>query len=466
MAHIKEKIETSVLEKMAEMYGEDSREYQDAQAKIGGIRLYPISARDALEGKLENDYALLEKSGMPEFEEALSKLLTEERGMLELISPVNSILSIAKEAEHTIHMRMDAMQMEAEEFEKVQKEAIEKIKKGRESKKTEIEAVKARAGGLYHDLLPEVDAGYAALEEHLQNYVDNFPISSEDVKTSKVTEETIARFIKGAEQEGMARLTACTEKMEIEIQNRVGDEIVEISKFAQELSEDLTKTQMKITKRDSSNMFDWGVVAVDALTNGVGLIGIGGLLSGFKERGLPGALVGGGVGFLAGYSSYIATSVVGIALGLTGGALILPVIVASGIVSTFAGKGAVKKIFGKNKEKEIAALRAELHKYVNQYIEDLRMKRPLETWLRDTTNTTYKAVAEQLNQDVESTLLSMENNLTRIKLDLQKNATQRKQILSDMERLGQTLQDVCAKIGPVRERLASALNYQPQENAG
>lgn len=466
LAHIKEKIETSVLEKMAEMYGEDSREYQDAQAKIGGIRLYPISARDALEGKLENDYALLEKSGMPEFEEALSKLLTEERGMLELISPVNSILSIAKEAEHTIHMRMDAMQMEAEEFEKVQKEAIEKIKKGRESKKTEIEAVKARAGGLYHDLLPEVNAGYAALEEHLQNYVDNFPISSEDVKTSKVTEETIARFIKGAEQEGMARLTACTEKMEIEIQNRVGDEIVEISKFAQELSEDLTKTQMKITKRDSSSMFDWGVVAVDALTNGVGLIGIGGLLSGFKERGLPGALVGGGVGFLAGYSSYIATSVVGIALGLTGGALILPVIVASGIVSTFAGKGAVKKIFGKNKEKEIAALRTELHKYVNQYIEDLRMKRPLETWLRDTTNTTYKAVAEQLNQDVESTLLSMENNLTRIKLDLQKNATQRKQILSDMERLGQTLQDVCAKIGPVRERLASALNYQPQENAG
>ena len=466
LAHIKEKIETSVLEKMAEMYGEDSREYQDAQAKIGGIRLYPISARDALEGKLENDYALLEKSGMPEFEEALSKLLTEERGMLELISPVNSILSIAKEAEHTIHMRMDAMQMEAEEFEKVQKEAIEKIKKGRESKKTEIEAVKARAGGLYHDLLPEVNAGYAALEEHLQNYVDNFPISSEDVKTSKVTEETIARFIKGAEQEGMARLTACTEKMEIEIQNRVGDEIVEISKFAQELSEDLTKTQVRITKRDSSSMFDWGVVAVDALTNGVGLIGIGGLLSGFKERGLPGALVGGGVGFLAGYSSYIATSVVGIALGLTGGALILPVIVASGIVSTFAGKGAVKKIFGKNKEKEIAALRAELHKYVNQYIEDLRMKRPLETWLRDTTNTTYKAVAEQLNQDVESTLLSMENNLTRIKLDLQKNATQRKQILSDMERLGQTLQDVCAKIGPVRERLASALNYQPQENAG
>ena len=97
---------------------------------------------------------------------------------------------------------------------------------------------------------------------------------------------------------------------------------------------------------------------------------------------------------------------------------------------------------------------------------DLRMKRPLETWLRDTTNTTYKAVAEQLNQDVESTLLSMENNLTRIKLDLQKNATQRRQILSDMERLGQTLQDVCAKITPVKERLASALNYQPQENAG
>lgn len=466
LAHIKEKIEASVLAKMAEMYGEDSREYQDAQTKIGGIRLYPISARDALEGKLDNDYELLEKSGMPDFEAVLSKLLTEERGMLELISPVNSILSIAKEAEHTIHMRMDAMQMETEEFEKVQKEAIEKIKKGRETKKTEIEAVKARAGSLYNDLLPQVNAGYAAVEEQLQSYIDHFTITKDDVKDKTTTEATADRFVKGAEQEAMSLLSACTEKMEVEIQNRVGDEIVEISKFAQELSEDLAKTQMKITKKDSSSMFDWGVVAVDALTNGVGLIGIGGVLSGFKENGLPGALVGGGVGFLAGYSAYIATSVVGIALGLTGGALILPVIVASGMVSTFAGKGAVKKLFGKNREKEIAALRAELHKYVDQYMVDLRMKRPLETWLRDTTNTTYKAVAEQLNQDVESTLLSMENNLTRIKLDLQKNATQRRQILSDMERLGQTLQDVCAKITPVKERLASALNYQPQENAG
>lgn len=466
LAHIKEKIEASVLAKMAEMYGEDSREYQDAQTKIGGIRLYPISARDALEGKLDNDYELLEKSGMPDFEAVLSKLLTEERGMLELISPVNSILSIAKEAEHTIHMRMDAMQMETEEFEKVQKEAIEKIKKGRETKKTEIEAVKARAGSLYNDLLPQVNAGYAAVEEQLQSYIDHFTITKDDVKDKTATEATADRFVKGAEQEAMSLLSACTEKMEVEIQNRVGDEIVEISKFAQELSEDLAKTQMKITKKDSGSMFDWGVVAVDALTNGVGLIGIGGVLSGFKENGLPGALVGGGVGFLAGYSAYIATSVVGIALGLTGGALILPVIVASGMVSTFAGKGAVKKLFGKNREKEIAALCAELHKYVDQYMVDLRMKRPLETWLRDTTNTTYKAVAEQLNQDVESTLLSMENNLTRIKLDLQKNATQRRQILSDMERLGQTLQDVCAKITPVKERLASALNYQPQENAG
>ena len=466
LAHIKEKIEASVLAKMAEMYGEDSREYQDAQTKIGGIRLYPISARDALEGKLDNDYELLEKSGMPDFEAVLSKLLTEERGMLELISPVNSILSIAKEAEHTIHMRMDAMQMETEEFEKVQKEAIEKIKKGRETKKTEIEAVKARAGSLYNDLLPQVNVGYAAVEEQLQSYIDHFTITKDDVKDKTTTEATADRFVKGAEQEAMSLLSACTEKMEVEIQNRVGDEIVEISKFAQELSEDLAKTQMKITKKDSGSMFDWGVVAVDALTNGVGLIGIGGVLSGFKENGLPGALVGGGVGFLAGYSAYIATSVVGIALGLTGGALILPVIVASGMVSTFAGKGAVKKLFGKNREKEIAAMRAELHKYVDQYMVDLRMKRPLETWLRDTTNTTYKAVAEQLNQDVESTLLSMENNLTRIKLDLQKNATQRRQILSDMERLGQTLQDVCAKITPVKERLASALNYQPQENAG
>lgn len=463
LAHIKEKIESSVLEKMAAMYGEDSREYQDAKTKIGGIRLYPISARDALDGKLDNDYELLEKSGMPAFEEALSKLLTEERGMLELISPVNAVLSIAKEAEKAIHMRTDALQLEAAEFEKIQKEAIEKIRKSRDEKKAEVAAVKGRAGSLYNDLLPEVNAAYPAIEEYLQTYVDNFSITKSDVKDDKATERTAAQFTKAAEDEVKSLLSTYTEKMQLEIQERIGDEVIELSKFTQAMSTDLADTQMKLTKHSGSTAFDWGVVAVDALTNCGGLVGIGGVLTGFKEHGLPGALVGGGVGFVAGWGAMIATVVAGSAVGLSLGTLGLPVMVIGGIASAFSGKGAVKAIFGKNKEKEIAELRASLRKYVGHYMDELRKDRPLETWLRDTTDSAYKAIADQLDRDVEGALLSMENNLTRIKLDLQKNAVEREKLLQDMNKLSQSLLDVCEKIRPVKERLADALNSQPQD---
>ncbi len=461
IAHIKGKIESSVLEKMADMYGENSQEYREARDKIGGIRLYPISARDALDGKVENDPELLEGSGMPAFEEALSRLLTEERGMLELIGPVNSVLSIAKEAEKAIHMRTDALQLKAAEFEQIQQEAMEKIRRGREQKRAEVSAVKDRASGLYNDLLPQVYDAYPAIEEHLQQYVDEYSISSDDVKNDTATQATAERFLRGAEAEAMSLLSACTEKITVEIQNRVGDEMIELSRFAQGLSADLAEVQLKLTKRNSSAAFDWGVVAVDALTNCVGLFGIGGVLTGFKEHGLPGALVGGGVGFVAGYGAMNALAVAGLGAGLAASTLLLPMVVLGGIVSAFAGKGAVKMLFGKNRDKEISALRSELRKYVIQYVDELRRSRPLEIWLRDTTNSTYKAIAEQLDRDVEATLLSMESSLTQIKLDLQKNESEREKLLGSMDKLSQSLLGVCETIRPVKEKLASALNSSP-----
>ena len=465
IAHIRNSIEESVLEKVAAVYGNDSAEYQEARTKLGGIRLYPISARDALDGKLDNDPGLVEKSGMPAFEEALSRLLTEERGMLELISPVNAVLSVSKEAEKAINMRTDALQLEAAEFEQIQREAMEQIERSREEKKAEVAAVKDRAGSLYNDLLPLVSQAYPAIEENLQSFVDNYPITAANVKNEKASAAVGEKFTKDVEQQITSQLSAYTEKMVVEIQNRVGEEMIHLSEFAEGLSEDLSRTQVKLTQKKSSAAFDWGVVAVDALTNGVGLWGIGGILSGFKEHGLPGALAGGAVGFAAGMGSAVATVVAGATIGLTGGFLVLPVLVISGIASTFAGKGAVRAIFSTfgSKDKEIAALRSELRKYAGQYMDSVRKNRPLETWLRTTTNDAYRAIAQQLDQDVESALASMQSNLTQIQLDLQKNAGERQSLLENMDQLRQKLVDACGKIRPVKEKLAGALNAPAEE---
>ena len=66
---------------------------------------------------------------------ALSHLLTEERRMLELIHPVNQLLSVCKEGLQTISTRLSGLQMDAEEFEQKQTEALKKSKKNRAIKK-------------------------------------------------------------------------------------------------------------------------------------------------------------------------------------------------------------------------------------------------------------------------------------------------------------------------------------------
>lgn len=61
--------------------------------------IYCISALNALDGKLEDDNELLEKSGLPIFENRLSEFLTKEKGKIKLAKPAKELKGIlAKEA--------------------------------------------------------------------------------------------------------------------------------------------------------------------------------------------------------------------------------------------------------------------------------------------------------------------------------------------------------------------------------
>lgn len=74
-ALVKEKIGQSVLEKTANLYGENSQQYKDAQMRLSNIRIFPISALDALDGKQSGDQVLVERSGIKPFEEALFRMI-------------------------------------------------------------------------------------------------------------------------------------------------------------------------------------------------------------------------------------------------------------------------------------------------------------------------------------------------------------------------------------------------------
>lgn len=443
---ITKKIQSSVLEKVSSIYGEDSTEYHEAVSKLGGIRVYPLSARDALDGKLEGDAELLEESGMVEFEQVLTKLLTEERGLLELVAPVNTLLGAAKEASDIITMRRNALQMDAQEFESVQQRAIVQIREIREKKREEVERIKTQSKNVYSELLPQIDVIYDDLESRLLSCIDSYPLSPENVKTKEAERAVAETISQKMDQEFRECLGDHTELLQTRIMNSLGDEMAQIQTFNQDLMQQMSGIRCLIPEKQGIDTADVAGVVVDTVTSYGGILAIGGIISGWKANGIPGALVGGGAGFAAGYLAMLGA----LSLGVVG----LPLALVGGVVSTFGGKAVTKLVFGKKiAERNIEQLRSELRKSAYDSLDSLKSQRMLETWLKGAADNAFLRLSEELDRDTETMLQDTESTLSQIRIDLERGKADRQSVLNELEKQSKLLYEVCEVVIPVKKKL-------------
>lgn len=82
------------------------------------VRLFPVSARLALEAKKCNSEELLQKSRLPEFSDVLNRFLMEEKGKILLLSVVNNLLRILAQARFEIELELKSLTVPLEELEK------------------------------------------------------------------------------------------------------------------------------------------------------------------------------------------------------------------------------------------------------------------------------------------------------------------------------------------------------------
>jgi len=462
---IRKRIQNSVLEKTEAVYGKDSEEYKNTKNKLGEIKLLPISARDALKGKLKNDRSKLEESGYPEFEAMLCKLLTEERGMLELIQPINKVQSAAKEAIASIDMRLQAMNIESEDYEKIQRESMETIQENRRKKKEEIKALKAKGKTLYAELLPSIDSSYGQIEEEIAASVQNIEIAESDLQNEdaiRAFSETISRQI---DQEIKDVLSIQTERMMAHIHERLGEDVSELESFGKNLSEDLTAIQTNIalhsSKKSAAKGKSAGVAAaVEAVTlfAGINLFdtmipGVGGIIAGWRESGWKGAVVGG----ISGAGLSLCAGAFAAAIGFVG----MPVAIIAGLAAAFGGKAIVRAIFGR-KEKESKSLvsaeniRRQIGESVNATLANMKNERTLENWLKDTCQKTYEAIADDIDREWENTLTTMEGRLTQIKADLKKNAEDKERMEQELTALSGKISGILTGLQPIEAKVSTS----------
>jgi GTP-binding protein EngB required for normal cell division len=138
------------------------------------VKIFPVSAKLALEGKMSGTKDLLEKSFLPEFEHILNIFLMEEKGKVLLLSVTNNLLRLLSQARLGLELEMKSLVTPLEEL----KEKIQIF----ENKKKEV--------------MVEKDDFYLLLDGEIKKIIDN--VLEEDSKTFR--QELILKVSEGFER--------------------------------------------------------------------------------------------------------------------------------------------------------------------------------------------------------------------------------------------------------------------------
>ncbi|MFZ0927606.1 MAG: dynamin family protein [Syntrophobacteraceae bacterium] len=112
-----------VLNKVDQVSDSDQKESLEFTVRVieeevgqGKVRIYPLSARWALEGKKAGDALLLERSLLPEFERQLLDFLAREKGRVFLRSVVNNLLKLISDETISFQLEQEAIKLPLQEL--------------------------------------------------------------------------------------------------------------------------------------------------------------------------------------------------------------------------------------------------------------------------------------------------------------------------------------------------------------
>jgi GTPase SAR1 family protein len=157
------------------------------------VKIFPLSAKNALDGKVNRESELLKKSFLPEFEHILNTFLMEEKGKVLLLSVSNSLLRVLSQALFELGLEMKSLTIPVEEL-KVKIEMFEKKKKEvmREKQDFDIlldgEVDRLVKKGLVEDLEEFKQETTTILTVGLETfYRDNKSLSSKELNSAMET---------------------------------------------------------------------------------------------------------------------------------------------------------------------------------------------------------------------------------------------------------------------------------------
>ncbi|MCM1542880.1 MAG: dynamin family protein [Blautia sp.] len=455
---IKKRIQTAVLDKMSEIYGAESQEYADAKAKIGNIHIFPISAANALDARMDGDSELLEESGITKFENALTHMLTTERGALELAAPLAVISRAATDVLNAAETRRNSLQLSSEEFERKQQQAIGKIAEYRKSKKEETKRINAAAQTVKSNLLSQVNTFYNDLEKELNSAVEQASIDKKSLLQKAGQLAATQKMQQVVNDTVKTKMANFSEKMNKQLMDALGEQAAQSAAFTSDIITELhSEMQLSFapptdnTKSQSSKVVgDIANIAFDAVTTilGGGLygsFGLAGLVKGYQTAGVKGAAVGMG----AGVATTLGIALLAPTIGLAG----LPFALIAAAASGATGKFAANLLFPPKGDKEYQTLMDNTRKQIKASVTQMRSSGELEQTLGKRVENAFDSLVAVMSEELEKALRDTEQTLDLIKQDLTKNAMQREQASKECDEIMASVKEIMDQLLPVMQTI-------------
>ncbi|MUG98101.1 dynamin family protein [Scytonema sp. UIC 10036] len=400
LQNIKARIQKYVLVRAEEQFGRDSEEYKTYRQKIGEPKVFGLYIKQALDAKQKGDDALLSKSGFQQFEVALEKFLTQERGVILLQVPANRVIASAKEILSTISIQENALEMKQQDFQAAYEKSVAEIATIRERQTKELKLIDGAAANVKLLVRPLIYNLPTELKQAAEEAIQSTSIEPKEVGNKKALAKKLGTQVSKALQRTSDKLS---QKIQDEVQKGIDEEVERLKDFAQSVEQALTNIQMEFDGVEgSSNRKTSG--AAEAITAALSVFtGFGGIWSGYRVAGLKGALVGAGASF----GTFFLAGVIAGAVGLTAAAF-WPVVIATGLISVLTGGKLAEVVFGRDRVENFRKdYKEKILKEIDTRVRDERLEQKIDEQI----GAPFEVLKLTLRQEVDTFLDNTQKTL-------------------------------------------------------
>jgi len=375
---------------------------------FGENGLYFVSALNALDGKIQNDTALYNGSGMPEFEKELSNFLVNYRGKVKLSQPAKELSRV---------LETEVIKKAIPQLRGMLESSLAELIARRDEAMPKLEKLKIRQESTKQNITRQIEQAIPDIRFHINKYFSDL---NSDIETWVNEYEPATQFGFTDMFQMKAKTEVIIKEISDEILNRIEVEQIDwqentlipliTDKTTNILAANEASLENFFLELDAIKVTISGVQTQDESNVSVAerLLAAG---AGFFATGLSGAALGGAEGFSKGFAKGIVTQ---LALMFAGIAIIglNPVFVIAAVLGLTifrTGLNVGEKVLGKIKPKIIEQIQTQINTSALDSIEKM---------LDGLQNQLWEAF-EPILKGMDAEVLEVEANVTRIIEEMQ-----------------------------------------------